>query len=150
MNNITLRLAGEQDYSDIHDCAQRAYEKYIERIGKRPAPMDADFMAQIRDKQITVALSDGTFAGYVACFADGDAIHLDAVAVLPEFAGQGIGKRLIEQVEASARKEGFKAVELFTNEMMLENLLMYPSLGYVETGQRFDRGYNRVFFRKAL
>lgn len=150
MSDITIRPATEGDVSDIHACAQHAFEKYIERIGKRPAPMDADFMAQIRDSQIAIALSDGNFAGYVTFFPDHDALHLDAVAVLPEFTGQGIGKLLIAHAEASARAGGFKAVELYTNEMMLENLLMYPSLGYVETGQGFDQGYNRVFFRKDL
>jgi hypothetical protein len=33
---------------------------------------------------------------------------------------------------------------------MMENLSLYPNLGYVEVARRSDRGFNRVFFEKAV
>ncbi len=33
---------------------------------------------------------------------------------------------------------------------MVENIAFYRRLGYVETGRKRDRGYDRVFFRKTL
>jgi ribosomal protein S18 acetylase RimI-like enzyme len=127
-----------------------AYGKYIERIGKAPAPMHADFARQIEQGLIHVALRARQFAGYVAFFPEGDHLHLDAVAVLPEHSGKGVGKALIGYVEQVARQGGFKAVELYTNEAMTENLAMYPKLGYLETHRKRDAGYNRVFYRKTL
>lgn len=33
---------------------------------------------------------------------------------------------------------------------MTENLRLYPSLGFVETGRRVEDGYRRVYFRKLI
>lgn len=52
--------------------------------------------------------------------------------------------------EAAARQAGLAAVDLYTNEMMAENLAIYPRLGYAETGRRREDGFNRVFFSKSL
>ena len=53
-------------------------------------------------------------------------------------------------MEDQARRGGFVAVELYTNEKMFENIEMYRRLGYVECDRRNLDGYDRVFFRKAL
>jgi GNAT superfamily N-acetyltransferase len=134
----------------IQSCAHTAYGKYIERIGKAPAPMNADFARQIEQGIVHVALRGPRFAGYVVFYPQGDHLHLEAVAVLPEHAGKGIGKALIGYVEQAARREGLKAVELYTNEAMIENLAMYPKMGYRETQRMRHEGFNRVFFRKTL
>jgi Acetyltransferase (GNAT) family len=68
----------------------------------------------------------------------------------PEHSGKGLGRGLIGFVEHVARRDGFQAVELYTNEAMTENLAMYPKLGYRETHRKQDAGYNRVFFRKTV
>jgi len=75
-------------------------------------------------------------------------MHLENVAVLPHHAGQGIGKQLINHVESQAVAGGLDRVELYTNEMMHENITMYPLLGYVETERKTQDGFNRVFFSK--
>jgi ribosomal protein S18 acetylase RimI-like enzyme len=152
MNDATIELreAVSADLADIRSCAQLAYGKYIERIGKAPAPMNADFAEQIEQGLVYVATRARQFAGYVAFFPEGDHLHLDAVAVLPAHSGKGVGKALIGYVEQLARNQGLKAVELYTNEAMTENLAMYPKLGYRETHRKQDAGYNRVFFRKAV
>lgn len=149
-DEIEILIAQAADVAAIRDCAEQAFAQYIEAIGKRPAPMDADFDSQISKQQIFIAQYQSQFAGYVACYPDGTALHLDAVAVLPAFTGLGIGKRLINHVESKAKAGGFQAVELFTNEKMTANLTIYPRLGYQETDRRQDRGYQRVFFRKPL
>jgi hypothetical protein len=33
---------------------------------------------------------------------------------------------------------------------MVENLRLYPTLGYAETGRREEDGYRRVYFEKSL
>lgn len=79
-----------------------------------------------------------------------DHLHLENIAVMPAQAGQGIGKKLIKFVEQTAREKNLSAVELYTNEAMTENLIMYPKLGYVEIGREEQDGFKRVFFRKDL
>lgn len=152
MNNgsIQIRKATAEDLTDVQSCAREAYSKYIARMGKKPAPMIADFANQIAQGFVHVALSQLQFAGYVVFYPEGNHFHLENVAVLPELSGKGIGKRLIEHVEQAGRQEGMKAVELYTNEAMIENLSMYARLGYVEYERKQQAVFNRVFFRKEL
>jgi ribosomal protein S18 acetylase RimI-like enzyme len=149
-DTIQLRKAVSTDLRDVRSCAHVAYGRYIERIGKAPAPMHADFARQIEDGLVHVALRGSQFAGYVVFYPEGDHLHLEAVAVLPEHMGKGVGKALIGHVEQVARSEGLQAVELYTNEAMTENLSMYPKLGYTEMHRKRHEGFNRVFFRKSL
>jgi len=149
-DTLELRQAVSADLKDVTSCAHLAYGKYIDRIGKAPAPMSSDFAQQIARGLVHVAMRGRRFAGYVVFFPERDHLHLDAVAVLPEHSGKGVGKALIGFVEHTARQQGLKAVELYTNEAMTENLAMYPKLGYLETHRKQDAGYNRVFFRKVV
>ncbi len=150
MIGIEIRPALKTDLADLQYCARSAFFKYIERMSKEPAPMQADFAKQIANGWVNVATCEAGFAGYVVFYYEGDHAHLESVAVSPEFSGCGVGKRLIEHVERSAREAGYQAVELYTNEAMTENLAMYPKLGYLETNRRCEAGFNRVFFRKQV
>ena len=147
---LRIRPATVEDLAGIQACARDAYAMYVERIGRQPGPMNADFAGLIAQGRVMVAIYDSVFAGYVVFYGEGDHLHLENVAVSSAHAGKGIGKQLVAFVEQAARQQGVVAVELYTNEAMTENLKMYPRLGYVETGRRQQDGFNRVFFRKIL
>ena len=57
---------------------------------------------------------------------------------------------LLQLAGAEARRQGYKSIYLFTNELMTENRSLYSKIGYVEYDHRVVNGYPRVFFRKAL
>ena len=146
-----IRLANEEDASAIRDCADQAYTQYIARIGQKPAPMVADFEAQIASEQVHVATdNDGVFQGFIVFFPEDQHILLENVAVLPSAAGKGVGKSLIQFCEDEGRRHGFERVLLYTNEKMTENLSIYPRLGYAEVERRTENGFNRVFFEKRI
>ena len=147
---ITVRMATDEDLDAIRACAQQAYGKYVERIGKQPAPMLADFAGLIGAGNIHVLEYKGSFAGYVTVFAlDGD-WHLDSVAIIPQHQGAGFGRMLIAHADELGRKGGYSRITLYTNAKMTENLSYYPKLGYAEIGRRTEDGYDRVFFSKPL
>lgn len=148
--DFQIRKATLDDFANVQRCAQAAYAKYVERIGKAPAPMNADFAAQIEQGIVQVASFGLQFVGYVVFYPEGDHVHLESVAVLPEQTGKGIGKALLGYVERTARLNGLKAVELYTNEAMVENLAMYEKMGYREFQRKQHAGFKRVFFRKSL
>ena len=52
--------------------------------------------------------------------------------------------------EEEARRRGHRVIELYTNEVMVENIALYRRLGYVETGRKQVAGYDRVYMRKTL
>jgi hypothetical protein len=44
---------------------------------------------------------------------------------------------------------GLRELRLYTNVAMLENLTLYPHLGYTEIARRTEAGFQRVLFSKA-
>jgi len=147
---LLIKAAVAKDLGFIQRCAREAYNKYVERIGKPPAPMVADFASAIRASHVSLVQSDGELAGYVVCYPVGSEMHLENIAVLPSFCGKGLGRALVLHVETQATTQAIDAVFLYTNEAMTENLSWYPSLGYQEYKRITEAGFKRVYFRKKL
>lgn len=144
-----IRRATPADAPRIRAITETAYAKYIPRIGRRPAPMDVDVDAQIAEGVLWV-WDAGCILGSVVFYPEGDAMHLNALAVAPEATGQGLGRKLIAFVETEARRAGLSKVTLYTNAKMTENLAMYPYLGFTEVNRRTEDGFDRVFYEKAV
>ncbi len=145
-----IRPATLKDVAAVRRCAQGAYEIYVAAIGKKPAPMVADFGAAQAHGHLYVAEMDQEVAGFVVFYSRDDHMHLENVAVSPAHQGKRIGGRLIEFVEQETRKRGLDTVELYTNVKMTGNLTLYPALGYEEIGRWSEDGFDRVFYRKTL
>jgi GNAT superfamily N-acetyltransferase len=146
-----IRQAEASDEPEIRDCAGQAYARYVSLIGRKPAPMIADFAAQIAAGEVYVATDEhDTFQGFIVFYAEEGHILLENVAVLPRAAGRGTGKTLIGFCENATRQRAMNAVHLYTNEKMTDNLSIYPKLGYVEVARRTENGFNRVYFEKSL
>lgn len=147
---MNIHKADPTDLHGIQECAKAAYGMYVERIGTRPAPMTADFGRQIADGKVHVLSVDNAVAGFAVFYPREDHIHLENVAVHPDFQGMGYGLKLITYTEQYASDTGVCAVELYTNVRMTENLSLYPRLGYEEQGRGQEDGFDRVYFRKTL
>lgn len=150
VEELVIRPAAPDDEPAVRACAKAAYAAYVPLIGKEPAPMVADFAAQIAASQVHVAQEAGRFMGFVIFFPEDGHMFLEAVAVTTAAKGRGIGGRLIGFCEDQARRLGLASVRLYTNEKMAANLSFYPHLGYVETGRRHEDGYDRVYYEKRL
>ena len=148
--SIEISLATAQDLENIETCARKAYAQYVEKIGREPAPMTADFSDQIERGHIHVARYRSAFTGFVVFYQINDNLQLENIAVSPHWTGNGIGRKLIEFAEATARDTDLIAVTLYTNEAMTENLKMYSRLGYIETERKKQDGFARVFYRKSV
>ena len=146
-----IRPATAADEAGVRACAEAAYARYVPLIGRKPAPMVADFPAQIASGEIDVAVdAGGAVLGFVVFRPADGHVLLENVAVFPHAAGRGIGRALIAHCEAAARRLGCAAVHLYTNERMTGNLRLYPRLGYAEVARRREDGFDRVFFVKTL
>jgi GNAT superfamily N-acetyltransferase len=134
---------------EIRAVVEAAYSPYLPRIGLAPAPVAADYCAIVAAGDAWVGVSGRRVVGVLVIRPAGDALQLENVAVEPAFQGRGYGRALIAFAERRARELGLPGVN-YTNEAMVENLRLYPRLGFVETGRRVEDGYRRVFFRKSL
>lgn len=144
-----IRPAHARDVPRLRQIAESAYAGYVPRIGVRPAPMDADYEASVRDDVVLVA-DDGEVIGLVVLVRHDDHLLVENVAVDPARHGEGIGRALLAEAERVAVEHGLDELRLYTHVTMTENLAFYPRLGYRETGRHRDSGYDRVYFAKRL
>jgi len=127
-----------------------AFTPYIERIGRPPGPMTADYARALADSRVWVVDGDGRLDAVMVLEEHSDHLLVDVIAVDPAAQGRGVGTVLLDRAEADARELGLTELRLYTNEAMTENLLYYPRRGFEETGRRTEDGFRRVYYRKAV
>jgi GNAT superfamily N-acetyltransferase/DNA-binding HxlR family transcriptional regulator len=149
---MRIRAARDADLPAVEDLVRRAYEPYIERIGRRPAPMDDDYAEAIAARRVFVAEErvDAGVLGLLVLIPAGDHLLVENVAVDPARQGKGLGRALLARAETVARRKGLPTLRLYTNAAMHENIALYSSLGWQETGREVVNGFERVFFLKLL
>src|SRR5919108_2534821 len=109
-------------------------EAASERI-ERHAASDTDVLL--------VAEADGEVAGLASLHVsmaleyDGDAGKLSAIVVDERLRGRGLGRSLVEAIEAEARRRACVLLFLTTNERRKDAHAFYSALGFEETGRRF-------------
>jgi GNAT superfamily N-acetyltransferase len=148
MQNI--RLAYPQDLPAVEAIVRAAYSRYIPLVGQKPGPMLDDYSALIAEWRVHVLVAENEVAGILVLLPDDGAMLLDNVAVHPDRHGRGYGRALIAFAERVARERGFKAIRLYTNEAMIENVDLYARLGFVETHRGEEKGFRRIYMTKAL
>ncbi|KAI1009943.1 hypothetical protein LB503_011493 [Fusarium chuoi] len=150
--NLTLTRALASDVPSIQLMVNAAYEKYIPRIGKPPAPMTADYASLLTTHDIFILRTTQSPVGTLVLQhePDSDAVKIENLVVDPSAQGRGYGKVLMRYAEDFAKSRGCSALELYTNVKMFENLGLYLKMGFVETGRREEDSFERVYFRKEL
>ena len=80
-----IRRAGPGDTAALRAIAAAAYEKYVPRIGRPPAPMTADYGRPVSTGQAWAAVEDGHVVGFAILIAQPGYLLLENVAgVLPQ------------------------------------------------------------------
>jgi ribosomal protein S18 acetylase RimI-like enzyme len=147
---MRIRPGVADDLAGISDIVERAYQPYVERIGRRPAPMDDDHAAKLRSADVFVAEEGDRLRGVLVLVRHDDHLLVENVAVDPDCQGTGVGRALLAHAEQFAAEHALRKLRLYTNALMTENLAYYPRLGYVEVERRREGAFDRVFFVKLL
>ncbi len=101
-----------------------------------------------------VAECNDTVVGYVIGFVErGEVGHIASIAVLPEYRGRGLGKKLLGAIEDAFRKKGLREAVL---EVSVKNKIainLYLSSGYRIVGRMknyYPDGSDAFIMRKTL
>lgn len=127
-----IRAAQGPDVVALREIVERAYSIYIERIGRRPAPMDDDYAEKLRDGHVFVADNEGGVVGLIVLLTAQGHLLIDNGAVDPDHQGKGIGRSLMAFAEAYATERRIPELRLYTNAAMTESLALYTRLDYRE------------------
>ena len=111
--------------------------------GPHRADQIEDFLRswlESEDKEAWIAHRDSDCLGYLTCVVrrrpetpfspPGNYLYVDALAVLPEAQGQGVGRALMRQAESRARELGLNRVRLDVRNANPKALRFYEAIGY--------------------
>lgn len=130
--------------------AREAYQTYVDRMGREPAPMTSDYEAIAASGDALLAWRGNDLIGMLVTRPEKSMLLIENIAVAPVMQGSGLGSELLIKAERIARETGRYEVCLYTNARMVENLAFYTHRGYVETHRIVEEGYNRVYFTKQV
>lgn len=153
---VQVKRATEDDIPAICAMVNAAYTKYVERIGRKPAPMTADYGQLLTTHEMYVLhdFSQGaekdTRVGSIVLEVSGESLHVNNLVVSPTAQGRGYGRLLMNFADEVARKRDVKRLKLYTNVKMWENIGLYARLGFDEVGRRVEDGFERVYFEKVV
>jgi ribosomal protein S18 acetylase RimI-like enzyme len=129
-----------------------AYSKYIERIGKPPAPMTEDWEQEMKIHEVMILKDNNQTVGSIDYHVDNEtkSLKINNVVVDAGAQGRGYGYWMMKHAETEGQRRRLSSVTLFTNVKMIENVRFYGKLGFVETGRKMEDGFERIYFSKTL
>jgi predicted N-acetyltransferase YhbS len=134
---IELRPARAEDVPELGRICYEAFKDISERHGFPSDFASVEFAQQVvgmlvqQEDVYGVAAFDGAAAkgsNYINLW--GDAAGIGPVSVDIAAQGQGIGRRIMEDVIAHARGQGYEMVRLCQDAFNMQSLALYASLGF--------------------
>jgi GNAT superfamily N-acetyltransferase len=155
VNVVEADLARVDHQSDVVELVN-AFA--LDRTGK-PLPAQArnDLMPGLQSHPTThvfLAYEDGRAVGIAVCFrgfstfAARPLINIHDLLVLPDYRGQGVGRRLLQVVERRAREMGCCRLTLEVQEGNHRARRVYEAAGFEQP--EYDGGGKLLFLAKAL
>src|SRR5262249_2685786 len=101
-----LRLADPDDAAAVRQLVREAYAKWVPVIGREPKAMMADYGLAIQNHIIDLLFDDDLLIGLIEFVVEPHGILIENVAVRPNEAGKGHGRRLMAHAVDFARSLG--------------------------------------------
>lgn len=137
---LSIRKATPDDAPGILECLRLAFEPYRESY--TPLAFEDTVLSpstirhRLAGMSVFVAVSrSGEIAGTIGCTAVGDGEgHIRGMAVHPACSGSGLGRLLLEAVEAELGERGCTRVTLDTTRPLERAIRFYVRNGFQSTG----------------
>ncbi|MHB8566271.1 MAG: GNAT family N-acetyltransferase [Nitrososphaerales archaeon] len=133
MTQSRILPATQEHHHSIVDCVESSHQKYVERLGEKPARMLADYHELISSGFVHVAVEGNILVGLIIAVPSETHFLIENAAVNPNHQRKGNGSSLMEFAIELAKGLHFKEVRLYTNELITENLPIYSRFGFSET-----------------
>ncbi|MBX3569296.1 MAG: GNAT family N-acetyltransferase [Rhizobiaceae bacterium] len=110
-------------------------------------------IAKASSETVFLGHMDGAMAGCAFVADRPGRLYVGKLAVEPASQGRGVGSRLLDAIEALARRRGVSVLELQTRVELTDNHRTFARWGFLETGRTAHPGYDRptsITLRKVL
>lgn len=129
---MNIKRAEKADLSEILDLQYLAYQSEARLFDNQDIPPLKQTLTDVEIEYqkgiILKALDDDkTIIGSVRAFCDNETVYIGKLMVHPSKQGQGIGTRLLLEME---KQYPNKRYELFTSTRSEKNIALYQKLGY--------------------
>jgi len=114
----------------ISEEEKETIKKMVERFWGEPQQLTFGRRFIVAELPAYLAKSGGDVIGFVSFAEVDDAIIIVALGILPQYQNAGVGKSLIEKVEAETKRLGKKKLIVSTSNDDLPALACYQSLGF--------------------
>jgi ribosomal protein S18 acetylase RimI-like enzyme len=156
-DTLVLRAATLADASKILATIAAAFEQYRGKLvppsGAFGETAEAIAAELAKDAGAIVAERNGEMLGCVMTYeVEGD-LYFGRLAVVPAARSTGLARRLIDAVEADARRRGLPGVRLGVRVALTDNQRLFHSLGYREISREAHPGFDyptSINMRKSL
>lgn len=143
--DIDVRLATADDAPAIAAVLRAAFAEYdalytAEALAATTPPSER-IEQRMHEGPVWVAVRQNAIVGTVAAVPQSKALYVRSMAVLPMARGQGVGRRLFEQVERYAAARGLTRLYLSTTPFLTRAIRLYEGLGF----RRTNAGPNDLF-----
>jgi DNA-binding MarR family transcriptional regulator/GNAT superfamily N-acetyltransferase len=145
----------DPDHPHARFCLTSYYAELVDRFeeGFDPALSVSTAGADLRPPRglfLVATLDDEAVACGALLFHPGEPAYIKRMWVSPTVRGLGLGRRLLRELESTAREQSSATVRLETNRALPEAIAMYRSSGYREVDRFNDEIYGHHFFEKDL
>jgi N-acetylglutamate synthase-like GNAT family acetyltransferase len=132
--NTTLRSVKDKDIHDLVDIINEAYS-YQDAVKGRPRTDSEHLSRRIKETDFYVLEKDKKILGCVYLEPQSDSLHFGLLTLTPALRKTGLGKVIMEAIEAYAKGNNYTALEL--DYMSLAPWLKeyYERYGFEENGE---------------
>ena len=145
---MRIRAATIADLAQVIACEDLAFPRFIPHSRRCLKPR-SNLEPQIREGAVHVISIPTRILAYISFSANPDHLFVDAIGVLPELQGRGLGSQLLAFAERVALRLRLRSLKLFTDGSTANNRF-YQCRGYRETDRCDDGSFTRVFYMKHV
>ena len=156
-DTLVLRAATPADAATIAATIAAAFAQYrgklVPESGAFGETAEAIAAELSRGAGAIVAERNGEMVGCVMIQEREGDLYFGRLAVLPAARGTGLARRLIDAVEADARRRGLSGIRLGVRVVLTDNQRLFRSLGYREISREAHPGFDyptSINMRKSL
>lgn len=156
-DTLVLRAASSADAGAIAATIAAAFAQYrgklVPESGAFRETAEAIALDLAKGSGVIVAERNSEMLGCVVIEEMEGDLYFGRLAVLPAARGLGLARRLVEAVEAEAKRRGLPGVRLGVRVVLTDNQHLFHALGYREISREAHPGFEHptsINMRKSL